>query len=171
MRDLSIIGLVVVAAIGLGILLFFFEPSSLRSQVDQVFVSNGSVPITVLAQGTKAVAIQDRTNYRIQNAHDLMALWELVYGYNDTPATPTVDFTKNEVLAVFDGSHATNGYTISIVSVTDNTGKRLVVVSHDAPHSSCTLTKTPTSPFEIVLVPKTTLAISHQDQMGTAPCP
>ena len=175
MRDLAVIGLVVIAAVALGTFLFFFGPSSIRSQVNEAFGSNtsstGSVPITVLAQGTNAVSITTRTNYRIQNAHDLDSLWSLVYGANDTPATPAVDFSKNEVLAVFDGNDPTIGYTISVVSITDESSNRLVLVNHATPPSTCQTKNTTIRPFEIIEVPQTTLAISHQDQMGVAPCP
>ena len=127
--------------------------------------------ITVLAQGTNAVSITTRTNYRIQNAHDLDSLWSLVYGANDTPATPVVDFSKNEVLAIFDGNDPTPGYTISVVSITDESSNRLVLVNHATPPTTCQTKNTTTRPFEIIEVLKTTLAISHQDQMGIAPCP
>ena len=175
MRDLVLIGFIVVVAIALGTFLFFYGPPSIRSDVNQALVSStassDSVSITILAQGTNAVSITNRTNYRIQNAHDLAALWALVYGANDTPTPPSVDFTQNEVLAVFDGSDSTNGYTIKIVSVTDQSSQRLVLVSHSTPATTCQTKNTSTSPFEIVEVSKTSLSLAHQDQMVTAPCP
>jgi hypothetical protein len=175
MRDVSIIGLVAVGAIALGVFLFFFGPSPIRSEVNQALISstnsNGPVSFTVLAQGQHAISITERTNYRIQNTSDLNALWALVYGSSDTPNAPSVDFSRYEVLAVFDGPDPTAGYSISVASVTDEAGKRLVLVSHISPDSTCKPQNEGTSPFQIVEVLKTTLSISHQDQMGTAPCP
>lgn len=174
MRDLLVIGLVAVAAIILGGFLFLFGPSSLKTEVDAALQgsnTNGNiVSITVLAQGNDAISITQRTNYRIQNSQDLQSLWELVYGSNDTPTAPPVDFSQNEVLAVFDGSHATNGYSIKVLSVTDTT-QRLVLVNHASPEASCSLKGVATSPFEIIEVPRTSLPMSHQDQMSTTTCP
>ncbi len=176
MRDLLVVGLVAVVAVVLGTFLFFFEPSAFNSQFKtQVNAAlqasgTGAVHSTVLAQGMDAISITNRTNYRIQNAQDLQSLWALVYGSNDTPNPPTVDFSKNEVLAVFDGAHATNGYSIKITSITDG-AQRVAIVTHDVPGTSCTLKHAATSPFEIVEVPKTSLGMSHQDQTSTSTCP
>ncbi|MDR3548058.1 MAG: protease complex subunit PrcB family protein [Candidatus Pacebacteria bacterium] len=173
MRDLYLIGFIAVVAVALGTFLFFFGPSSLRSEVNQALVSTtgtNTVHYTVLAQGTKAVGVSARTNYRIQNTNDLEALWALVYGYNDTPAAPTVDFSQDEVIAVFDGSNPTTGYSINVSSITDSQGKRLVLINHDSPDQTCKVKNTATDPFEILVVPKTNLTLAHQDQMGTAPC-
>lgn len=173
-RDFVIIGIVAIAAIGVGVYLYSYGPESLALQVSQAFSSNasgsGPVQFMVLARGSNAVSVKDRANYRIQNAQDLSALWSLIYGVSDTPTPPTVNFSTSEVLAVFDGSDPTTGYTINIASVTDENGQRLVLVAHDSPGSSCIVQNTPTSPFEVIVVPKTSNSLSHQDQMGAMSC-
>jgi hypothetical protein len=177
MRDLYVIGFIAVVAIVLGTSLFFYGPAPIAPQVSHAIqktgVTDATVPIVVLAQGADAASIFDRTNFHIKNEHDLTTLWNLVYGSTTTtaPTVPVVDFTKNEVLAVFDGTHATSGYNIQIVSVVDSSTSRTVTVDHTVPATTCVLKHGTTSLFEIIQVPVTTLALVHNDQVSTTTCP
>jgi len=175
MRDLFIIGIVAVAAVGVGTFLYFLGPTTINSDVNQAIVSTQApsdvVPITILVEGTNTISIDKPVNYRIQNTADLQTLWSLVYGPNNASKAPNINFNEYEVLGVFDGIHDTNGYSIKIIAVTDASSTRSVLVDHGSPADSCSLTSTPTSPFEIVEIPKTGLPIVHIDQMSTTTCP
>jgi hypothetical protein len=173
MKDLYYIGGACLVAILLGTVLYFFDPSSVNHFEEQSLASPAApinVPFTILGQGTKAISITDRTNYRITNASDLQSLWQLVYGANDLPPVPNVDFTTYEVLGVFDGTHATNGYSIKVQSIVDAESMRKVMIEHFTPDSTCTLSYTQTSPFEIIQVPISTLELTHVDMAGTSTC-
>lgn len=175
MRDLLIIGGIAVSAILIGTALFFLGPTSLRSDVTSAIQSaqngdNPSLAFTVLEQGPRAISVSDRTNYRIQNADDLAALWPMIYGNATTPTVPTVDFTKYEVLGLFDGSHSTNGYAIQVKGVSDVNAIRTVTIEHLGPGSTCKTSTQNTSPFILIEVPKTTYSLAHTDLMGTNPC-
>jgi hypothetical protein len=164
MRDLFIIGLMCLAAIFVGAALFFFGPAI------GLPAHTSGPSVTVLTEGKNANTTE-RRNYRVTNAEELFSLWQVIYGTNP-PGLPTVDFTKNEVLAVFDGSHGTGGYAVQVLSVTDSGVSRVVAIEHQAPGAGCTVTDAVTSPYQIVLVPKmrANMSLSHTDQDRTVDC-
>lgn len=175
MRDLLLIGVISVVAILIGTTLYFLGPSSLRSDISSAVQSaqTGDTPavhFTILEQGPRAISITDRTNYRIQSVDDFAALWPMIYGNAGSPAMPTVDFSKYEVLALFDGSHSTTGYLIAVKGVSDKNATRTVTVEHSAPASTCRVTTAAASPFILIEVPKTVYALAHIDVIGANPC-
>lgn len=164
MRDLLIIFGMIVAAIAVGAALFFYGPSTFRSATGTA----GNVSFRLLKEGTNAITITDRANYEIQNQAQLNELWAYIQG---TPgAAPTIDFNKEEVLAVFDGTHASGGFSIDVDHITDQDGVRMVHVVRMIPGANCVLTDGITSPYQIVAVPKTDFALSHEDQTITRDC-
>lgn len=173
MRDIIIIAGVLLLALAIGLVLFFYvppNPSAPQSSADSSYSALGAsspVPFAVLGHGANAPDSFGKVNYRITNANQLSALWSMVYGDNVPP--PSVDFSSQEVLAVFDGSHATGGYTIAVASVAD-TDSRTVTVEHGTAGSGCMTTAAESSPFEIVSMAKTVLPIVHEDTAVTASC-
>ncbi|MBA3789260.1 protease complex subunit PrcB family protein [Patescibacteria group bacterium] len=177
MRDFLLIGGMVLVAILVGGVLFFFGPASLQSDVNSAISANGgststsTVSYTVLVQGTNALSVTGRSNYRIRTNDDLKTLWVLIYGDHGVSAIPTVDFSKYEVLAIFDGTHSNGGYTVQVKSLTDANAQRLVVVDHVTPGSTCVTTSSITSPFQLIQVPKTTFPLTHTDETRVSACP
>ncbi len=180
-KNLTLLVGIVVVAVLIGVVLFYFGPASLQtdfqnaliaSAQDNNSVSSNSVPFNVLATGSNAISITDRTNYRITNVNDFNSLWELVYGDVDGHPLPQVDFSKYEVLAIFDGTHATGGYGVKVQSVVDKSPSRMVTILHLAPNPSCSarLPQGASSPFEIIQVPITTFPLAHTDEMGMSTC-
>jgi hypothetical protein len=161
--------LVVVAVIG--IVLFYFGPASLKSDAQTAIsstVGTTTIPYTVLSEGTTTDSLDDRANYQITAANDLTTLWQMVYGKNGT--VPSVDFSKYEVLGVFDGEHPSTDYGVQVASVVEAGGKRIVMITHMIPGKNCTPLDKPTSPFELISVSKTTLPLTHIDMSSTTPC-
>ncbi len=171
MRDFYIIAAVGGVAVVLGTALFFFGPASLQADVRAALaLRSPQITPTVLAQGDRASQVSERVNYRITTAAQFADLWKLAYGPDNTPDLPAVDFTKSEVLAVFDGTHAQNGYSIQVTRVRDENGTRSIVITHIRPDSSCTPKTGFTSPFEIIMVPKTSSTLAHTDVTSATPC-
>lgn len=171
MRDTLIIIGVAIVAIAVGIVLYIYVPA----QADQPAVSgpapvaSGGVSFAVLKQGTNAPSSFTRTNYRLTSADQLAELWTMLYGTN-APAAPYVDFDKQEVVAVFDGTHSTGGYSIGVSAISDQGGTRTVSVTHSAPGTDCMVTESVTSPYELITMPKTTFAFRHEDADATSTC-
>jgi hypothetical protein len=164
MRDLLIILGVIVAAIAVGAVLFFFGPPAFHTLPN----SSGNVSFTLLKEGTNALSMSDRANYEIQNQEQLKELWGYVQGNPDS--VPSIDFTKQEVLAVFDGTHSTGGYHIDISKITEANGTRTVQVVRTAPGANCTSNQGLTGPYQVVIVPASTLPLTHVDTSVTQDC-
>jgi hypothetical protein len=175
MRDLLLIAGITIIAIVIGTLLFFFGPTSLQSDMISSLsttqqVGTTTVPFTLLEKGTDAISITNQTNYRITSRSDFAALWGLIYGDKNPPPLPGIDFTKYEVLGLFDGSRSTKGFTIALTSVLDGNGIRLITINHQSQQSACAKVPGNISPFELVQVPVTTNILKHKDIFITTDC-
>lgn len=133
-------------------------------------VPDGPVPFEVLEEGANAATVTEGKNYRIQSEEQLAALWELIYGTEGAPAMPAVDFSKEEILAVFSGQKKSGGYDVSIKEVMQKNGMRVVTIVHEAPGDGCSMTDALTSPFELIRVPVGTDNLTHQDEEVVESC-
>lgn len=165
MKDTWLFVSITLLACLIGAGLFFLVPGHAQSPA----LSRGQVSFTVLDAGTTAPQMDRRTNYVITTQDELEALWGMIHN-GQGPIVPTVDFTKEEVLAVFDGSHSRGGYDIAISSVTDMDGTRVVRVVRTAPGDSCVSSEGITSPYQIVQVARTPLTHTHEDETVTHEC-
>lgn len=123
------------------------------------------VPFTPLAKGTYT-NISTRTNYLITSKVQLEELWKLVTA---TSTPPAVDFSRNYVAAVFAGDEPTSGYGVTVARVQD-AHERMVTVVLTSPGSGCAITKSPTRPYQIVELPRSSLPVTHQYEMATTSC-
>lgn len=166
---------IVIAAVVIGGLLYLFGgPSfhpdlSVTNPVTAPVKVSGNASTLVLGQGTSAKGLDQRVNYRITNVEQLTTLWQMVYA-NNGPALPIVDFSKYEVLAVFDGSHTSGGYGVQVKSIEDTGGNRTIHILHTSPGDSCTTTSAVSSPFVIVQVSASPLPVTHIDDMEMNQC-
>lgn len=126
------------------------------------------VPFSVLATGTAAATPTTRKNIRITSTDELASVWTAVHGKKATP--PKVDFSKDEVYAVYDGAHQTTGYSVSVSKIVETNGTRVVSIVHAAPDASCAPKKAATSPFQFVTVPVSGAALTHTDENATVSC-
>lgn len=165
---------IIIAAVVIGGLIYLYGGPAFHQAYTDVgttapLIPNGQLTVTVLAQDTQAPNADERVNYRVTNEDQLAALWQMIYTDNGTPV-PTIDFNKYEVLAVFDGSHSTAGYSVKVASVKDTSDARVVTIVHTEPGDSCVPGGGGTSPFVIIQVKKTPLPISRVDQTVTTQC-
>ena len=128
------------------------------------------VSFAVIEKNDQSGSIDERKNYRIHSVEELQALWTLVYG-NTRSSLPTVDFSKNEVLAIFDGTHSSGGYGVSVQTVHEVQGNRVVAIERTVPGVSCSVTENITSPFVMIQLPKSSLPISREETERTVECP
>lgn len=123
------------------------------------------VAFTELASGNSA-KVTTRDNYLITQQDQLEALWALL-GTN--APLPSVDFAQNDVIALFAGNEPTAGYSIKVTKITD-TNQRMVEIEVNAPGPTCVAAHTVTTPYQVLLIPKTNLAMTHRDTMTTTGC-
>ncbi len=163
MKDILILGVACAAAILLGAWLYFGGATS-----GEPPRMEGAVSFAVLDQGSSSGDVTERKNYRIKSQDELAELWRMVHG---TGAPTTVDFTKQEVIAVFDGTHVTGGYEVAIASVVDvATGSRTVSIVRTEPGESCMTTESITSPYQIIVVPKSDAPFAREEQTVVEEC-
>ena len=124
------------------------------------------VPFTPIASGSRS-SVSTRVNYVITTSDQLAQLWKMI---DVATPPPTVDFTKNVVLAVFAGKQPTTGFEISVDKIQDSTSTREVVINIAKPGGSCVLAQSETAPYQIVQTSITSLSLTHQDQVTTVSC-
>lgn len=165
MKDMLYIGGLCLIIVVVGAALYFFEPDHGDAR------GEGSVRFTLLTEGQHAVAADREANYRITSREQLDTLWTQVYG-SDRPNLPAIDFERYEVLAVFDGSHSTGGYDITVTEVVDAGLVRTVHILHTRPGNDCMLSTARSSPYELIVLPKMRegLRLAHTDQIERKAC-
>jgi hypothetical protein len=163
--------LIIIASVAIGGIAYLYggeafrQPISKQAPTKEVVNSNFSV----LVQGQDAAGVDQRVNYRITDSQQFSTLWRMIYGAAD-PVVPSVDFSKKEVLAVFDGSHSTSGYGIAVTDLKEVEGKRVLYVTHIEPGDSCSPQSVYTSPFAILVVDKSPLPLAHEEQVEVSHC-
>lgn len=103
---------------------------------------------------------QSASNQVIQTQDAWVKLWQLHRpGKQGEGTLPKVDFEKETVLAVFDGTRNTGGFAVEIQSVREMAGKLTVQVLRTRPSADGALIQVLTSPFHLVAIPKSTLPV------------
>lgn len=162
MKDVLIIGIACIAAILLGAWLYFSGGSLYQSSLKTPH------SFVVLDQGTFSGGITERKNFRIKTQDDLNELWLMVHG---TGAPTTVDFSKNEVLAIFDGTHTTGGYAVEVSNVVDlPQGNRTVSITRTEPGKTCRTSDAISSPFQIIVLPVSNAPIVREEKLVVTDC-
>jgi len=146
----------------IGIFIFFYNGGSFINTSSAAVV----VPFTRIVQGDHSI-VATRVNYLISSTDEFDKLWEMVDA-SGTP--PLVDFNTHAVIAVFAGEQPTAGYAIEVSQIEDST-ERTVSLTLAKPDNDCMEGQVITSPYEIVVVPTTSLPLTHEDIQTTANCP
>lgn len=161
----AIVG-VALAAVLIGTIASFFSYNNSTSTTASTQSAAVAIPFEELASGVRS-SVPSRVNYLITSSSELVRLWAML----GTPAkVPPVDFSKNEVVAVFAGQKPTTGYTIVVSKIQDDGAGRMVTVDVMEPNAGCATAQSLTEPYQIVQVPKTSLPFTHEDQTSTTSC-
>ncbi|MCX6787551.1 MAG: protease complex subunit PrcB family protein [Candidatus Kaiserbacteria bacterium] len=169
-NTLITVGLVLLAAV-VGMFIYFsgrgqnVQKESLPA-VAATHAAAVPVPFMKIAQGARST-VTTRINYSITSADQLSKLWKMI---DATSTPPVVDFKTQMVIAVFAGQKPTAGYAISVSKITD-TESRMVSVMLASSEGACSTKKSTIAPYEVVVVPSTTLPFAHEDISTTVSCP
>jgi len=97
----------------------------------------GAAGVEVLASGNYS-NMKDQQYKDIHNQADFDALWQRAFGgLSGAPSKPTVDFTKNMVLAAFLGQQKHGGYVVRIAKLDDSGPTVNVTVEVTIPGTNC----------------------------------
>ena len=162
-RDILIILGVVLVAVAIGVIVMLGQSQAPGAQIPTTSqLAAVAVPFEMLAQGETS-KVTDRVNYVITSPDELTRLWALV---DATGTPPAIDFSTKSVLAVFAGKGPSAH--ITVVHITD-ADTRTVAVAVAEPDTSCAK-KAVVSPYELVVVPTTTLPLTHKDTTTPLSC-
>lgn len=115
--------------------------------------SGGGSGIESLSMGNYS-NIKDEQYKDVHNQADLDALWKQAFsGMSGAPDKPTVDFSKNMVLAMFLGDQKHGGYLVRFTnfSVTGDTAN--VTVEVTVPGANCRYPNRASDPYAFALAP------------------
>jgi len=161
---IGVLGVAVVAII-IGGSIFIFDNDDYFKSIDVARTDSQSsaieMPFTTIKEGRQS-SVNTRVNYIITSANQLEELWEIV----NVPGTPPrVDFNKQSVVAVFSGSGPSS--KIAVADIKD-TNVRTVSIIVTTPDTMCAQKDySDTSPYEIVIMPATSLPLAHKDTATT----
>lgn len=133
----------------------------------QASMNGKPLPIFAEWRGIQC-SIADAQTCAITDAKEWAQLWRRMHqGREPMPDLPSVDFSRQMVLAAFMGRKPTGGYTIQITRVVAENGTITVTVRETAPSPNTPVIQVLTHPFHIVVVPKvngTVRFVKEQDR-------
>ena len=107
----------------------------------------------VLAQGQHAIGFDKPQYILVSNQDQLTNLWYKAYGSQlNVPPVPTIDFSRETVLAVFDGQKPTGGYGLQVRGVSVQNGELYVDLVKKQPQQGALTTQAVTSPWLLIHV-------------------
>ncbi|MBI4065753.1 protease complex subunit PrcB family protein [Candidatus Kaiserbacteria bacterium] len=168
-RDAVILTSAIVVAVVVGVFVFFSNGGNLASVFSAVADNNsgnGVVQFTEIARGSQS-AIERRVNYFITSSEQFNELWKII---NAGGMPPKVDFKTHAVIAVFAGQEPAAGYEIAVNKIEDN-GKRMVSITLAKPDGGCAVAQMTTTPYQLIVLPTTSLPLTHEDKIIETSCP
>jgi len=171
MRDIATTIAVGIVAVTIGVFVFSYVdgPIALITRdapgATPVSPHLGPVVFTQIAHGAHS-SVTRRTNYIVTSSSELTELWKMIEVEGQPPA---IDFATHEVIAVFAGKEPTAGYDIKVSQVEDSASRKVTVLL-TKPGGSCLLAQSVTNPYQVIVVPKTALDLTHEDLLTTVGC-
>ncbi|MGQ0739763.1 MAG: protease complex subunit PrcB family protein [Bacteroidota bacterium] len=99
--------------------------------------------------------VQEPKNMVISSISQLDSLWSAAFTGDDKPAKPSIDFSKNSVVALFLGSVKSGGHSVSISSIQQEKNGIKIEIQRKLPGKSCIASTAIEFPFYIGLTETT----------------
>ena len=116
-------------------------------------------------------AVVQRERLVIETPEAWASAWALLQGtLLPVPPVPAVDFTREAVVVVAMGRRPTAGYSIRVDRVERLAGETTVRVVETSPGRTCVLAQVLTSPFDVVLIPRSALPLRFTEQQAVRDC-
>jgi hypothetical protein len=110
---------------------------------------------TTIDQGYHS-GITNSANYDIYDNETWTSIWSQHMQFMvDPPPSPSVDFSKYTIVAVFMGQVSTGGYAINVYDVADTGSSILVRAEKTQPGPRAIVTQALTQPYHIIQIAKT----------------
>jgi hypothetical protein len=93
----------------------------------------------------------EKKNYLINNKEEWERVWAIATSNSyPPPSAPEIDFSTRSVIAVFQGSQPSDGYSISINKLKKTENSFKIVVTESMPEDTCKVLMVVTQPFHII---------------------
>lgn len=107
----------------------------------------------------------------IRDAQTWSEFWDQAHGQvSPQPSVPSIDFSRNIVVAATMGSRPSGGYNIEIDQVYDVDGAVYVIVTERSAGPGCITTQAVTAPASAVRVPRPGASVTFIERSETFPC-
>lgn len=101
----------------------------------------------------------------LRSASEWSALWAVHASPQLPPAPlPAVDFSRDEVIAVFAGSQPNGCHGVEILAVADGDTDRRVTVLQSGPPPGAICTQQVVTPAHMIVLPRSSLAVTFRDR-------
>ena len=112
------------------------------------------VPFTTVSQGYNS-GYRERGEYIVKDSLAWQNIWETMHAtVEPKPPIPAIDFTDEFIIAVFQGTQATGGYSTWITKIVDDGDTWGVSIVDVVPGNTCVVTQALTEPYHIVKLEK-----------------
>lgn len=129
----------------------------------------GGNGITPMSMGNYS-NIKDEQYKDVHNQADFDALWQQAFAnLSGAPDKPTVDFSKNMVLAMFLGAQKHGGYIVRFTNFDDSGPTVNVTVEVTVPGTNCRYPNRASDPYAFALAPATTKQVNFTVTQRNAP--
>jgi hypothetical protein len=164
--------LIILVILVLGVALFFIFNKYTISNLIQSH-ENNVVNFETIKTRTPSIHIEKK-NYVIENNQDWQSLWNKMdlKELNEVakPSAPEVDFSKNMVIAIFQGTKSTGGYSIEITKIIETKDALEIYITEKSPGKNCIVTQAFTSPYQIIKIPKINKKVIFKPEQKTTDC-
>ena len=99
------------------------------------------------------------------------AAWDAFWPGVQTPAPRSLDPAREQAVAVFLGERRTGGYNVRIESATAREGRLIVTYRESPPPAGTMVTQALSSPWALVVVPRSDLAVEVRPVAPPPPSP
>lgn len=107
----------------------------------------------VMARGSQAIGFSGRSFLLVGKQDEFTSLWNRAYGSQlNVPPLPSIDFGRESIVAIFQGSQPSGGFGVDVASVSEENGELYLDVSFTSPPPGAITTQALTSPWVMVRV-------------------
>lgn len=155
----------------LGIMLFVTSRTENRGQsAKEEVVEDGQISFETVHMA-RVSGYKERVYFTVNTQEEWQKVWgEINAGAVAPPALPTVDFSKEMLVLVFQGSQSNGGYSIEVTGVEKEEEVVGVAVKEVSPGASCFTTQVITAPLHVVKIPKVDAKFEYEIKYERTEC-
>lgn len=163
LRAILIIVVILILLGGLGVFYLLGFKIAFPAQEMQLILNFGkSVSFETVSKGNSSNQ-EEKADYVIDSNSQWVDLWEkMSFGTTPQPELPSINFNDEIVIAVFQGSKSSTGYSVEITNIRESDDYLEVFVREDEPKQDENAGMKLTEPFHVVKIKKSEKVIQFR---------